>query len=76
MDYIQNKQYIIEPYYEGKEYIFFGFILNKQLYPLLITQKEKVQSEKDPLFLCDTIHYYPNDLTYETKLKFFKFVII
>lgn len=69
--WINQKEYIIEPYYEGKEYIFFGFIIDKQLFPLIITQKNKNLNHKELLF-CDKSHFYPNDLSYHIKYKIFQ----
>jgi hypothetical protein len=69
--YLNNQEYIVEPYYEGKEYIFFGFVLDNQLYPLLITQKSTITEKKELLF-CDKRHYYPNDLGVDNKYKIFQ----
>ena len=66
----ENQNILIEPYYEGKEYIFFGLVLNNQLYPIIITQKEKFANE-DILF-CDKRHLFPADLDYIQKYKIFQ----
>lgn len=78
-DFTRDPSLYIEPFYEGKEYIFFGFIINKKLYPLVITQKEivdfdfiqKIPETKNLLF-CDRSHFYPSDLTDLQKYKIFQ----
>ncbi|MFN3604767.1 MAG: hypothetical protein ACK4UJ_08665 [Leptonema sp. (in: bacteria)] len=83
---ITNKEYLktqtsnlIEPYYKGKEYIFFGLIIHKQLYPLIITQKEIIDletitnhKELAELLFCDKKHFFPSDLTEIQKYKIFQ----
>ncbi|MCS7205566.1 MAG: ATP-grasp domain-containing protein [Leptospiraceae bacterium] len=68
--YLQNENFIVEPYYEGSEYIFFGVVIDGQLYPLLITQKERILEGE--LIFCDFSHFFPNDLDPETKYKIFQ----
>ncbi len=72
-EYLKNPHYIVEPFYEGKEYIFFGFIIDKELYPLLVTQKQTVSLDEDEeLAFCDKSHFFPNDLSYLIKFKIFQ----
>lgn len=77
--FINKDEFIIEPYYEGKEYIFFGFVIHKQLYPLVITQKKifdfkqiKENQEYSNLLFCDKKHFFPSDLTDIQKYKIFQ----
>jgi hypothetical protein len=67
---IENQNVLIEPYYEGKEYIFFGLVLDNQLYPIIITQKEKFLNQD--LLFCDKRHLFPADLDYIQKYKIFQ----
>lgn len=69
--YLNNSDFIVEPFYEGKEYIFFGFIIERELYPLIITQKETIFNDEELLF-CDECHFFPNDLSYKVKFKIFQ----
>ncbi len=66
----KNQNVLMEPYYEGKEYIFFGLVLNNQLYPIIITQKEKFFHKE--LLFCDKRHLFPSDLDYIQKYKIFQ----
>lgn len=78
-NFTNKDQFIIEPFYEGKEYIFFGFVISKKLYPLVITQKEIVDFEKvhlnyeySNLLFCDKKHFFPSDLNEMQKYKIFQ----
>ncbi len=78
-EFINSNEYIVEPFYyyepETFEYIFFGFIVNKQLFPLIITQKEILYNENltiEPLSFCDKRHYFPSQLSLIQKYKIFQ----
>ncbi len=78
-DFKNSTSFYVEPFYEGNEYIFFGLIINRKLYPLVITQKEiinfdyiKKNPETKPLLFCDKKHFYPSNLTDLQKYKIFQ----
>lgn len=71
-EYLTRDSYVVEPYYEGNEYIFFGIVIDRQLYPLMVTQKEKI--ENGDLLFCDYSHIYPSDL--EAGVKYRMFLVV